>query len=30
MTKEAFDKLPLNERMAYANEHPAEASEFLK
>lgn len=30
MTKEAFDKLPLNERMVYANEHPAEVSEFLK
>jgi hypothetical protein len=30
MTKEAFEKLPLNERMAYANEHPAEAAEFLK
>lgn len=30
MTKEAFEKLPLNERMTYANEHPAEASEFLK
>lgn len=30
MTKEAFEKLPLNERMSYANEHPAEVSEFLK
>jgi hypothetical protein len=30
MTKEAFEKLSLNDRMAYANEHPTEAAEFLK
>lgn len=30
MTKEAFEKLSLSERMTYANAHPAEASNFLK
>ncbi len=30
MTKEAFEKLSLSERMSYANEHPAEVSNFLK
>lgn len=30
MTKEAFEKMSLSERMNYANEHPSEASEFLK
>ena len=30
MTKEAFEKLPLSERMTYANAHPAEASNFLR
>lgn len=30
MTKEAFEKLPLSERMSYANAHPSEVSEFLK
>lgn len=30
MTKEAFEKMPLSERMEYANSHPGEASEFLK
>ena len=29
MTKEAFDKMSLSERMNYANEHPVEAREFL-
>jgi hypothetical protein len=29
MTKEAFDKMSLSDRMNYANEHPAEAKEFL-
>lgn len=30
MTKEAFEKLSLAERMSYANEHPSEAANFLK
>lgn len=30
MTKEAFEKLSLSERMNYANEHPSEAANFLK
>lgn len=30
MTKEAFEKMPLNERMEYANAHPAEVAPFLK
>lgn len=30
MTKEAFEKLPLNERMTYANAHPSEVSAFMK
>lgn len=30
MTKEAFDKMSLSERMAYANAHPAEAAEYMK
>lgn len=30
MTKEAFEKLSLSERMSYANEHPTEVSNFLK
>lgn len=28
--KSAFDALPLSERMRYANEHPAEAAEYMK
>ena len=30
MTREAFNQLSLSDRMNYANEHPAEAAEFLK
>lgn len=30
MTKEAFDKMSLSEKMTYANAHPAEASAFIK
>jgi hypothetical protein len=30
MTKEAFEKLSLAERMSYANEHPGEVSNLLK
>ena len=30
ITKEAFDKMSLSERMSFANEHPTEASNFLK
>lgn len=30
MTKEAFQKMSLSERMNYANAHPTEASNFLK
>lgn len=30
MTKEAFEKLSLSERMSYANAHPTEASVFMK
>lgn len=30
MTKEAFEKLSLSERMSYANEHPSEAANFLR
>lgn len=30
MSKEAFEKLSLSDRMAYANAHPSEAANFLK
>ena len=30
MTKEAYEKLPLNEQMVYANAHPSEVAEFYK
>jgi hypothetical protein len=30
MTKDAFEQMSLSDRMNYANEHPAEVSEFLK
>ena len=30
MTKEAFDKMALSEKMAYANSHPTEYAEFIK
>lgn len=30
MTKEAFEKMTLSEKMAYANSHPTEYAEFIK